>query len=155
MSDKAQECWIVFTWINMQPLLQYTSPACSCSTRYSHIKPLQWTTCANRRHCSAKSCSQFSVCCSTAWHCFTHCQVISSLFMWIITLTYSHIHMNTCPCKTPIYSHIYIYPCKTFTHTNLKSHFPMSTGNWMLPRFPNNYRRERDSNEREYYAGLR
>ena len=27
--------------------------------------------------------------------------------------------------------------------------------NWMLPHFPNNYRRERDSNEREYYAGLR
>ena len=27
--------------------------------------------------------------------------------------------------------------------------------NWMLPRFPDNYRRERDSNEREYYAGLR
>ena len=27
--------------------------------------------------------------------------------------------------------------------------------NWMLPRFPNNYRAERDSNEREYYAGLR
>ena len=26
--------------------------------------------------------------------------------------------------------------------------------NWMLPRFPNNYRRERDSNEREYYARL-
>ena len=25
----------------------------------------------------------------------------------------------------------------------------------MLPRFPDNYRRERDSNEREYYAGLR
>ena len=25
----------------------------------------------------------------------------------------------------------------------------------MLPRFPNNYRRERDSNKREYYAGLR
>ena len=27
--------------------------------------------------------------------------------------------------------------------------------NWMLPRFPNNYRRERDSDEREYYVGLR
>nr|POF09518.1 hypothetical protein CFP56_16428 [Quercus suber] len=27
--------------------------------------------------------------------------------------------------------------------------------NWMLPRFPDNYRRERDSNETEYYAGLR
>ena len=26
--------------------------------------------------------------------------------------------------------------------------------NWMLPRFPDNYRRERDSDEREYYAGL-
>ena len=31
----------------------------------------------------------------------------------------------------------------------------MSMRNWMLPRFPNNYRRERDSNEREYYAELR
>ena len=31
----------------------------------------------------------------------------------------------------------------------------MSMCNWMLPRFPDNYRRERDSNEREYYAGLR
>nr|POE95713.1 40s ribosomal protein s29 [Quercus suber] len=26
--------------------------------------------------------------------------------------------------------------------------------NWMLPRFPDNYRRKRDSDEREYYAGL-
>ena len=26
--------------------------------------------------------------------------------------------------------------------------------NWMLPSFPDNYRRERDSNEREYYVGL-
>ena len=31
----------------------------------------------------------------------------------------------------------------------------MSIHNWMLPRFPDNYRRERDSDEREYYAGLR
>ena len=31
----------------------------------------------------------------------------------------------------------------------------MSMRNWMLPRFPDNYRRERDSDEREYYAGLR
>ena len=31
----------------------------------------------------------------------------------------------------------------------------MSMRNWMLPHFPDNYRRERDSNEREYYAGLR
>ena len=30
----------------------------------------------------------------------------------------------------------------------------MSMRNWMLPRFPDNYRRERDSDEREYYAGL-
>ena len=63
--------------------------------------------------------------------------------------------MNTCPCKTPIYCHIYIYPCKTFTHTDLKSHCPMSTRNWMLPRFLDNYRREGDSDAREYYAGLR
>ena len=63
--------------------------------------------------------------------------------------------MNTCPCKTPIYSHIYIYPYKTSTYTNLKSYFSMSTCNWILPRFPNNYRRERDSDEREYYARLR
>nr|POF05319.1 hypothetical protein CFP56_37627 [Quercus suber] len=27
--------------------------------------------------------------------------------------------------------------------------------NWMLPRFPDNYRRERDSDETEYYTGLR
>ena len=27
--------------------------------------------------------------------------------------------------------------------------------NWMLPRFPDNYRTKRDSDEREYYAGLR
>ena len=27
--------------------------------------------------------------------------------------------------------------------------------NWMLPRFLDNYRRERDSDEMEYYAGLR
>ena len=31
----------------------------------------------------------------------------------------------------------------------------MSMRNWMLPRFPDNYRRERDSNERKYYAELR
>ena len=31
----------------------------------------------------------------------------------------------------------------------------MSMRNWMLPRFPDNYRRERDSNEREYYTRLR
>ena len=30
----------------------------------------------------------------------------------------------------------------------------MSIRNWMLPRFPNNYRTERDSDEREYYAKL-
>ena len=63
--------------------------------------------------------------------------------------------MNTCPCKTPIYSQIYIYPCKTSTHTDLKSHFPMLMRNWMLPCFLDNNRRERDSDAREYYAGLR
>ena len=31
----------------------------------------------------------------------------------------------------------------------------MSMHNWMLPRFLNNYRKERDSDKREYYAGLR
>ena len=31
----------------------------------------------------------------------------------------------------------------------------MSMRNWMLPHFPNNYITERDSDEREYYAGLR
>nr|POF06533.1 hypothetical protein CFP56_49049 [Quercus suber] len=30
----------------------------------------------------------------------------------------------------------------------------MTMRNWMLPCFPDNYRRERDSDEREYYAGL-
>ena len=95
------------------------------------------------------------MCCSTVRHCFTNCRVISPLFMWILTLTYSHIHMNTCPCKTPIYSQIYIYPCKTSTHTDLKSHFPMLMRNWMLPCFLDNNRRERDSDAREYYAGLR
>ena len=130
----------------------YTSPARCYSSNCSHIKPLQRATCS---HCSTKLCSQFCMCCSIAWHYFTHCQVISSTFTWIFTFTYSHIHVNTCPCKTPIYSHIYIYPCKTSTYTNLKSHFPMSTPNWILPRFPNNYRRERDSDEREYYARLR
>ena len=30
----------------------------------------------------------------------------------------------------------------------------MSMRNWMLPRFLDNYRRERDSDEREYYAEL-
>ena len=94
------------------------------------------------------------MCCSTARHCFTHYPVISSTFTWILTLAYSHIHVNTCSWKTPI-SHIYIYPYKTSTHTNLKSHFPMSMHNWILPRFPDNYRKERDADEREYYAGLR
>ena len=31
----------------------------------------------------------------------------------------------------------------------------MSMHNWMLPCFPDNCRRERDFDEREYYAGLR
>ena len=31
----------------------------------------------------------------------------------------------------------------------------MSIRNWLLPHFPDNYRREKDSDEREYYAGLR
>ena len=93
------------------------------------------------------------MCCWTAHHWRIHCRVISSLFTWILTLTYSHIHVNTYPCKTPIYSPVYIYPCKTYT--DLKSHFPMSTRSWMLHHFPDNYRRERDSNEREYYARLR
>ena len=91
MSDEAQEYWIIFMWINMQPLLQYTSPAHSCSIGCSHIKPLQQTTCANRCHCSAKSCSQFRMCYSIARHWRIHCWVISSLFMWILTLTNSHI----------------------------------------------------------------
>ena len=30
----------------------------------------------------------------------------------------------------------------------------MSMHDWMLPRFPNNYRTQRDSNKREYYARL-
>ena len=63
--------------------------------------------------------------------------------------------MNTCLCKTLIYCHICIYPCKTSTHTDLKSHCPIPTSNWMLSRFLDNYRRERDSDAREYYAGLR
>ena len=56
MSDEAQECWIVFTWINTQPLLQYTSPTHYCSTSYIKQLP-QRTTCINRRYCTAKSCS--------------------------------------------------------------------------------------------------
>ena len=52
-------------------------------------------------------------------------------------------------------SPIYIYPCKTSTYTDLKSHFPMSMRNWMLPCFLNNYRIKRDSDETEYHAGLR
>ena len=31
----------------------------------------------------------------------------------------------------------------------------MSMCNWMLPRFPDNYRRERDYDKREYYVELR
>ena len=30
----------------------------------------------------------------------------------------------------------------------------MSMRNWMLPRFPDNYRTKRDSDEREYYVRL-
>ena len=30
----------------------------------------------------------------------------------------------------------------------------MSMRNWILPRFPDNYRTKRDSDEREYYAEL-
>ena len=65
----------------------------------------------------------------------------------------SHLHLplqNIYTYRSPIY----IYPCKTSTHTVQKSHFPMSMCNWMLPRFPNNYRTKRDSDEREYYARL-
>ena len=35
------------------------------------------------------------------------------------------------------------------------SHFAMSTRNWLLPCFLDNYRRERDFDEKEYYARLR
>ena len=31
----------------------------------------------------------------------------------------------------------------------------MAMRNWLLPRFPNNYKRERDSDEREYYTRLK
>ena len=65
----------------------------------------------------------------------------------------SHLHLplqNIYTYRSPIY----IYPYKTSTHTVQKSHFPMSTRNWMLPHFPDNYRTKRDSDEKEYYAGL-
>ena len=60
----------------------------------------------------------------------------------------SHLHLhlplqNIYTYRSPIY--IYIYRCKTSTHTDLKSHLPMSMRNWMLPRFLDNYRRERYS----------
>ena len=156
MSDEAHQCWIVFTWINTQPLLQYTSPTHCCSTSYSHIKQLpQRITCTNRRHCITKSCSQLCMCSSTPCHWTIYCQVISSFFTWILTVTSmwiptlskplykSHLHLplqNIYTYRSPIY----IYPCRTSTHTDLKS-----MHNWMLPRFPDNYRRERDSDERE------
>ena len=119
-----------------------------CSTSYSHMKQLpQRITCTNKRH----------------WTIY--CQVISSLFTWILIVTSteylplqnpyikSHLHLPLQNIYT-YWSPIYIYPCKTSTYTDLKSHFPMSMRNWMLPRFPNNYRTERDSDERAYYAGL-
>ena len=62
----------------------------------------------------------------------------------------SYLHLplqNIYTYWSPIY--IYIYLCKTSTHTDLKPHLPMSMRNWMLPRFLDNYRRERDSDERE------
>ena len=58
----------------------------------------------------------------------------------------SYLHLplqNIYTYWSPIY--IYIYLCKTSTHTDLKPHLPMSMRNWMLPYFPDNYRRERDS----------
>ena len=66
----------------------------------------------------------------------------------------SHLHLplqNIYTYKSPIY----IYPCKTSTHTVQKSHFPMLMRNWMLPHFSKNYRTKRDFDEKEYYAGLR
>ena len=66
----------------------------------------------------------------------------------------SHLHLPLQKIYT-YRSLIYTYLCKTFTHIDMKLHFPMSMRNWMLPCFPDNYRRERDFDEREYYAELR
>ena len=84
-----------------------TSSAHCCYTMSSRIKHIWQTTCANRRHCLAKSCLQLCMYYSTAQHCFTQSNQIK------------HIHMNNYPCKTAI------------------------------------YRREKDSDEREYHAELR
>ena len=133
-------------YIDMQPFAMHCLQGCRGS--FKSWRKILGVSCPPLLHW----CSQFCMCCSTTRHWRIHCRVISSLFTWILTLTYSHIHVNTYPCKTLICSLVYIYPCKTYT--DLKSHFPMSTCSWMLHHFPNNYRRERDSDESEYYAGL-
>ena len=106
MSNEAHQCWIVFTWINTQPLLQYTSPTHCCSTSFSHIKQLpQWTTCTNRRHCITKSCSQLCMCSSTPCHWTIYCQVISSFFTWILIVTSTWIPILAKPLyKVPFTS---------------------------------------------------
>ena len=55
---------------------------------------------------------------------------------------------------TPYY-HTTPYSCPS--HLDIpqsNSPFAIPMHNWLPPHFPDNYRRERDNNEREYYAGL-
>ena len=125
MSDEAHQCWIVFTWINTQPLLQYTSPAHCCSTSYSHIKQLpQRITCTNKRHYITKSCSQLCMCSSTPCHWTIYCQVISYFFTWILIVTSTWIPTLAKPLyKVPFTSTLakHLHIAKSHLHLHLQN----------------------------------
>ena len=74
-----------------------------------------------------------------------HYHIIQFLMQsFYINLSQS-LHHTTTPHHCP--SHLDI--------PQSNSPFAMQMRNWLLPCCPDNYKRERDNNEREYYAGLR
>ena len=96
MSDEAQECWIVFTWINTQPQHCWTLTT-STHPHSREYTEHPWEVYASVLGVSCPSllhwCSQCCMCCSTASHCWT----LSS------HITYMHINTQYALfCNTPL-----------------------------------------------------